>query len=37
MKDVTSVDASKFVRKTDLASLKSGTDKLDIDNFEKVA
>ena len=32
----TGVDASKFAKKVDLASLKSEVDKLDIDKLEKV-
>ena len=31
LKNSTSVDASKFVKKLDWANLKSGVDKLDID------
>ena len=36
LKNVTSVDASKFAKKIDLASLKSEVDKLDIDKLEKI-
>ena len=31
------VDTSKYVKKVDLASLKSEVDKLDIDKLEKVS
>ena len=36
MKTVADVDTSKFPKKTDVANLKSDTDKLDIDKLEKV-
>ena len=36
LKKATSVDASKFAKKDDLANLKSNVDKLDIDELENV-
>ena len=36
MKNTTGVDASKFVKKVDLPSLKSNVDKLDIDKSKNV-
>ena len=36
LKNLTGTDAAKFVKKIDLASLKSEVDKLDIDKLEKV-
>ena len=36
LKNATGVDTSKFVKKTDLANLKSDVDKLDIHQLEKV-
>ena len=36
LKSATGVDISKFVKKTDLASLKLEVDKLDIGKLEKV-
>ena len=37
LKNAAGVDASKFAKKVDLASLKSSVDKLDIDKLKKVA
>ena len=36
LKNETSVDTSKFTKKADLATLKSGVDKLDIDKLKNV-
>ena len=36
LKNATGLDTSKFVKKVDLARLKSEADKLDIDKLEKV-
>ena len=36
LKNATGVDTSKFVKKTDLANLKSDVDKLDIDELKNV-
>ena len=36
LKNATGVDISKFVKKVDLASLKSNVDKLDIDKLKNV-
>ena len=36
LKDATGVDTSKFVKKIDLANLKSDLDQLDIDKFKNV-
>ena len=36
LKNATGLDTSKFVKKVDLARLKSEVDKLDIDKLEKV-
>ena len=36
LKNATGVDTSKFVKKIDLASIKSNVDKLDFDNLKNI-